>query len=218
MPSTKEGIEGFLSSGLLKGIGKKTAATIVGKFGEETFDIIENHPERLTEVDGIGKKKAEAITQAFAAHKEFAEISLYFQQFGITAGYAMRLYKVYGGDTIKEVKENPYQLVDDVGIGFKSRYNCRKDRHQQDSEYRIKSGIKYVLLCFVNEGNTYVPQKAFAKTAEILMLARAGENLVEMALMGMHIENLEGRVVFYSLFHGRAKCLQSADILEQCNP
>ncbi|MGI6732010.1 MAG: ATP-dependent RecD-like DNA helicase [Anaerovoracaceae bacterium] len=203
MPSTKEGIEGFLSSGLFKGIGKKTAATIVGKFGEETFDIIENHPERLTEVDGIGKKKAEAITQAFAAHKEFAEISLYFQQFGITAGYAMRLYKVYGGDTIKEVKENPYQLVDDVfGIGFKKADTiAEKIGISKDSEYRIKSGIKYVLWRFVNEGNTYVPQKGFCeKTAEILDVSteQVYENLVEMAFDGdVHIENLEGRAVVF---------------------
>ena len=92
-PSTEEGIEEFLSSGVLKGIGKKTAAAIVARFGSETFAVIENQPHRLTEIPGIGEKKAESVAEAFRSHREFAEITLYLQQFGINADYAMKLYR-----------------------------------------------------------------------------------------------------------------------------
>ena len=85
MPSTREGIKDFLSSGTIKGVGKKTAAAIVARFGEDTFDIIEKHPERLKEVPGIGEKVAERISEAFALHREFARVSMTLQQYGITA-------------------------------------------------------------------------------------------------------------------------------------
>nr|HPO05451.1 ATP-dependent RecD-like DNA helicase [Bacillota bacterium] len=101
IPKTAEGIQNFLSSGIMKGIGKKTAQAMVNRFGEDTLRIIAEEPHRLTEVEGIGKVKSETISTAFRSHQEFAEIVLYFQRFGISTGYAMRLYKVYGADTIK---------------------------------------------------------------------------------------------------------------------
>lgn len=205
MPSSQEGIEGFLSSGLLKGIGKKTAAAIVRRFGGETFDVIEKEPHRLTEVEGIGEKKAAAVSEAFLAHKEFAEITLFFQQFGIAPPYAMKLYKVYGPDTIQAVTENPYQLVDDIfGIGFKKADKiAEKMGIDKNSEYRIESGIKYALWLYVNEGHTYVPQKLFCEnTAELLEVGteQVHEKLVQLAFEGeLHIENLEGRAVIFSM-------------------
>ena len=205
MPSTHEGIEGFLSSGLLKGIGKKTAAAIVRKFGEETFSIIEKEPQRLTEVEGIGEKKAASVSEAFLAHKEFAEITLFFQQFEISPAYAMKLYKVYGADTIQAVKENPYQLVDDVfGIGFKKADKiAEKMGIDKSSDYRIQSGIKYALWLYLNEGHTYIPQKFFCEnTAELLEVGseQVYEELIQLAFEGeVHIENLEGRAVIFSM-------------------
>jgi len=205
MPSTSEGIEGFLASGLLKGIGKKTAAAIVRKFGEKTFEIIEKEPCRLTEVDGIGEKKAAAVAEAFQAHKEFAGITLFFQQFGIAASYAMKLYKVYGSDTIQAVTDNPYQLVDDIfGIGFKKADKiAEKMGIAKDSEYRIRSGIKYALWLYVNEGHTYVPQKLFCESAAELLevgTEQIYEMLIQLAFEGeIHIENLEGRSVVFPM-------------------
>ncbi len=205
MPSSQEGIEGFLASGVLKGIGKKTAAAIVKKFGEATFSIIEQEPHRLTEVDGIGEKKAAAVSEAFVAHKEFAEITLFFQQFGIAAPYAMKLYKVYGSDTIQAVTENPYQLVDDIfGIGFKKADKiAEKMGIDKNSEYRIESGVKYALWIYINEGHTYVPQKLFCeKASEMLEVGseQVYEILVQLAFDGeVHIENLEGRAVVFSM-------------------
>ena len=205
MPSTHEGIEGFLASGVLKGIGKKTAAAIVKKFGAETFDIIEKQPHRLTEVDGIGEKKAASVGEAFLAHREFAEVTLFLQQYGIAPPYAMKLYKVYGADTIQAVTRNPYQLVDDVfGIGFKKADKiAEKMGIGKDSEYRIQSGLKYALWLYINEGHTYVPQKMFCESAaELLEIGteQVYEMLIQLAFEGdVHIENLEGRAVVFSM-------------------
>lgn len=203
MPQTSTGIEGFLSSGILKGIGKKTAAAIVQRFGEDTLKIIEEEPERLTEVDGIGKVKAASIAEAFEQHREFAAVVLYFQQYGIAAGLAMKLYKVYGKETIKAVEENPYQLVDDIfGIGFrKADRIAEKLGRDPNSPYRLKSGILFTLWTFANEGHSFVPQKQLCETAGELMEVAAADvydQIVQMAFEGdLHIETLEGRSVVY---------------------
>lgn len=205
LPKTSKGIEDFLSSGLMRGIGKKTAAVIVKKFGEDTLRVIEEEPERLTEIDGIGKVKAASVAEAFRVHREFAQIVLYLQQFGISAGYAMKLYKVYGSDTIKAIEENPYQLVDDVfGIGFRKADKIAEkmgmDPHDSN---RIRSGIRFTLWYYVNEGHTFVPQKKLCEDASGLLdigTEEIYEKLIEMAFSGdLHIENIEGRSVVYLL-------------------
>lgn len=220
MPSSEEGIEGFLSSGLLKGIGPKTAAAIVAKFGKDTFDIIENEPERLTEISGIGPKKAEAVAESFRGHREFAKITLYLQQYGIDANYAMKLYKVYGSDTIDAIEENPYQLVDDIfGVGFKKADRiARKMGIADDDEHRIKSGIKFTLGYFAGEGHTFLPQTELCeKTGQLLEveMEKINERIVEMAFMGeIRVDQLEGRNVVYLMPYYMAeqnvcKCLAS---------
>ena len=203
MPVSAEGIEGFLASGLLKGIGKKTAQAIVKKFGEDTFKVIEEEPGRLTEVSGIGEKKAEAIAVAFSAHKELAEIILYLQQFGISADYAMKLYKVYGQDTIQQVKENPYRLVEDIfGISFrKADKIAEKLGVPKDDEERIKSGALYTMQYYVNEGHTFFPGADLCeKAAELMELSteQVHDVIVQMVFDGkIHMENLEGRQVVF---------------------
>jgi len=203
MPTSIEGIEGFLASGLLKGVGKKTAQAIVKKFGEDTFRIIEQEPKRLTEVSGIGKKTAEIISKAFGAHKEFAEITLYFQQFGLSVDYAIKLYKVYGTDTITQVKENPYSLVEDVfGINFrKADKIAEKLGVPKDDEERIKSGILFTMQYFVNEGHTFLPNDFLCeKAAELMELSteQIHDIVVQMAFDGrLHVEALEGRQVVF---------------------
>lgn len=203
LPSSKEGIEDFLASGVLKGIGKKTAALIVAKFGDKTLEIIENEPKRLTEISGIGPKKAEAVAEAFRSHREFANISLYLQQYGINADYAMKLYKVYGPETIVAIEDNPYQLVDDVfGIGFKKADRiAQKMGVAKDDENRIKSGVRFSLGYFASEGNTFLPQSFLSeKTADLLEVSieKIDDALVEMAFQGdIHIDRLENRNVVY---------------------
>ena len=159
MPSTKDGIRDFLSSGILKGVGKKTAAAIVSAFGAETFEIIENHPERLTEVSGIGEITAAKIADAFTQHREFARVSMALQQYGIGASQTLKLFNVYGASTVDVILENPYTLIDDVfGIGFrKADKIAEKIGIEKDDEFRIQSGIKFTLSWFAGEGNTYLP-------------------------------------------------------------
>ena len=203
MPSTEDGIREFLSSGVMKGIGRKTAASIVSRFGKDALTIIEKDPDRLTEISGIGEKTAQKIAEAFAKHREFANVTLYLQQFGISANYAMKLYQVYGADTVKAVEENPYRLVEDVfGIGFKKADKiAEKMGVAADDEYRIRSGIKFTLSYFAGEGNTFLPQNILCeKTGQLLEISM---DLIEEQLMGMafegdiHIENLDGRNVVF---------------------
>jgi exodeoxyribonuclease V alpha subunit len=220
IPSSAQGIEGFLASGILKGIGKKTAAAIVSRFGEDALRIIEEEPARLTEVEGIGKVKAASVADAFRAHKEFAKIVLYFQQYGISTGYAMKLYKVYGADTIKAIEENPYQLVDDIfGIGFrKADKIAEKLGMDLHDPHRIRSGIEYSLWMFVNEGHTFVPQKLFCESAGELMDVGTEEVydvLVGMAFDGdVRIESLENRSVVYPISYYLAEQKVTQKLME----
>jgi exodeoxyribonuclease V alpha subunit len=203
MPTSTEGIESFLASGLLKGIGKSTARAMVKKFGEDVFKIIEEQPMRLMEVSGIGEKKAQSIAEAFAVHKEFAEVTLYFQQFGISAEYALKLYKVYGQETIQKVKDNPYSLVEDVfGINFrKADKIAEKLGVPKDDEERIRAGVIYTLLYYVNEGHTFAPNTGLCeKAAELMDLSTEQINdvIIQMVFDGkLHIEILEGRQVVF---------------------
>lgn len=203
MPSTEEGIREFLSSGAMKGIGKKTAAAIVSKFGEETLEIIEKFPDRLSEIPGIGPKTAEKISEAFKQHREFANITLYLQQFGINSNYAMKLYKVYGAETIEAVKENPYRLVEDIfGIGFKKADKiAEKMGIARDDSFRIISGIKFTLSYFAGEGSTFLPRETLCeKTGQLLdiPMETIDESLMEMAFSGdVHVENLDNRTVVF---------------------
>ncbi|MFR9143967.1 MAG: ATP-dependent RecD-like DNA helicase [Lentihominibacter sp.] len=208
MPSTKDGIKEFLSSGAMKGIGRKTASAIVSRFGIDTLKIIEQEPQRLMEVSGIGKKTAQRIAEAFGKHREFANIVLYLQQFGISADYAMKLYQVYGADTVKAVEENPYRLVEDVfGIGFKKADKiAEKMGVAEDDEFRIKSGVKFTLSYFAGEGNTFLPQNILCeKTGQLLDLSiqLIEDELPAMAFSGdIRIENLDGRnVVFLEAYY-----------------
>lgn len=222
LPSTKDGIREFLASGAMKGIGKKTASSIVSRFGTETLRIIEEEPERLTEIPGIGKKTAEKIGEAFGKQREFANIVLYLQQYGIGADYAMRLYQVYGEDTVKAVEENPYRLVEDVfGIGFKKADKiAKKIGIAADDEYRIRSGIIFTLSYFAGEGNTYLPQDMLCEKAGQLLelsMEKIEEELVTMAFSGdIHIENLDGRNVvflmpYYMAEQNICKCLAALE-------
>lgn len=203
MPSTRDGIREFLASGVMKGIGRKTAQLIVSHFGEKTLEIISDAPERLTEISGIGPKTAAKIAESFKIHREFANITLYLQNYGINSNYAMKLYQVYGGDTITAVEENPYRLVDDIfGIGFKKADAiARKIGIAPDDEFRIASGIRFTLSYFAGEGSTYLPKDVLCEKAGSLLelpMESVEEVLMVMAFDGtVHMENMEGRTNVY---------------------
>lgn len=121
MPATIYGIEKYLGSGLVKGIGPKFAKLIVGKFGLGTIDVIESDIERLYEVSGIGKKRVELIRESWEKQKDIKDVMLFLQGYGVSTAYAAKIYRQYGKESIDKVKGNPYTLADDIwGIGFKT--------------------------------------------------------------------------------------------------
>jgi len=197
-PSTKEGILRYLSSGVIKGIGKKMAERIIDRFGADALEIIEYAPQRLTEVSGIGEKKMQAITEAFREQRELRDIILFLSQYGITPAYAVRIYKKYEEMTIPYIQENPYRLADEItGIGFK-----RADLIAQamgispNSKYRIHSGIRYTINTFHGEGHTYAPSSTLIDRAKGLLgveEAQIIEAIQEMALK--QIIQLERQIV-----------------------
>ena len=157
VPATLYGIQKYLGSGLIKGIGPIMAERIVKKFGLDTLEIIEKTPERLSEVDGIGPKRIAMITKAWEAQKEIKEIMIFLQGHGVSATYSAKIFKQYGNQSIKVVKENPYRLARDIhGIGFitadKIAQNLGID---PNSLIRAKAGVVYVLNELTDEGHVY---------------------------------------------------------------
>ena len=205
LPSTKEGTISYLSSGIIPGIGKKMAKRLVEHFGEEVMDIIELHPHRLTEVSGIGTKKAESIKEAFQDQREIREIILFLSQYGISSNYAMRIYKNYGEDTIKTIQENPYQLADDiVGIGFTTADKIAKTMGiASNSRYRIYAGTRFALNSFHIEGHTYAPKELLIKrTVELLNVEKEAveEAIQNLALnQQIQLERREEDIIIYNM-------------------
>ncbi len=148
MPEDAAGMERYLASGAIKGIGAALAARIVKKFGADTFRIMEEEPERLAEIKGISERIAREISAQMEEKKDMREAFLYLQQFGITNTLAVKIYNTYGNRLYTVMQENPYKMAEDIdGVGFKiaDEIATRIGIHT-DSDYRIRSGILYVLL------------------------------------------------------------------------
>lgn len=170
-PSTLYGIERYLASGLIPGIGPSTAKKMVEKFGLDTLDIIQYNPDRLTEIGGIGEAKARKIFEAFQEQKELKDIMVFLEQYGIGPTYAVRIYKTYGVNTIASIRENPYKLADDIfGIGFKMADKVAMSMGiSKASEYRLSSGTIYTMNHFHANRHTYVPQEELLRAASELL-------------------------------------------------
>jgi exodeoxyribonuclease V alpha subunit len=161
LPASTEGITRYLSSGLIKGIGPKKAKLIVEHFGEQTLAIIEQQPERLSEVKGVGAKDRDQIIKTWAEQSEIKELHLFLQSHDVSMNIATRIYKQYGKESIKVIRENPYQLADDVhGIGFRIADDIAvKLGLPRDSVPRLATGLKYVLAQAANEdGHCFLPE------------------------------------------------------------
>ena len=159
-PTSIDGIEKYLSAGIIHGIGPITAKKIIKKFGEDTLDILENHIERLMEIEGIGKKKFEIIYESYIEQQGLKEVVLYFQKHGVTNNQCLKIYKKFGPNARQIVSHNPYILCDEIsGIGFKTADRIAMSIGiEKDSDFRIQSGIKYVMNQFCISGNTYMPK------------------------------------------------------------
>ncbi|WP_041933129.1 SF1B family DNA helicase RecD2 [Gloeothece verrucosa] len=189
-PATLTGMEKYLGSGLIKGVGPVTAKRIVAYFGLETLEIIENKTERLIEVPGIGKKRVVMIQKAWETQKAIKEVMVFLQGHGVSTTYAVKIFKQYGANAIATVTDNPYQLADDIyGIGFltadKIAYNVGVS---QESKYRYKSGILHVLSQAAEDGHCFLPQPELIKlSAELLS---NGEHEAEIEAISAIIDEM----------------------------
>lgn len=174
LPKTLAGIEKYLSSGLIRGIGPVTAKAIVKTFKEDTFEIIEMAPERLVEVRGISKNKAFDIANKFSELKNIQNTVMFLQQYNITVNMSLKIFQIYGAKTIDIVKRNPYKLVEDIdGIGFLTADKIAQSIGiPRNSEFRVRAGMVHTLNNATEKnGNTYLPKKMLlSATAEILGL------------------------------------------------
>ena len=171
LPATVYGMEKYLGSGLIKGVGPKFAKRIVQKYGMDTFTVIEDHVELLIEVEGIGKKRVQMIADSWEKQKEIKNVMLFLQDNGVSTSYAAKIYKQYGNESISIVKENPYRLADDIwGIGFKTADQiAEKLGFEKNSFVRLRSGIMYTLSELSNDGHVYAEKKQLLKTASELL-------------------------------------------------
>lgn len=173
LPATVYGMEKYLGSGLIKGVGPKFAKRIVQKYGVDTFTVIEDNVELLIEVEGIGKKRVQMIAQSWERQKEVKNIMLFLQEHQVSSSFAAKIYKQYGNGSIAVMKENPYKLADDIwGIGFKTADQiAEKLGFGKESYVRLRSGLMYTLSELSNEGHVYAERQQLIDKASGLLEA-----------------------------------------------
>ena len=204
LPATVYGIEKYLGSGLVKGIGPKFASRIVRQFGADTLNVIETEPDRLLDVPGIGKVRVERIKKSWVEQKEIKNIMLFLQGHDVSTSHATKVYKTYGSDSIRVVQENPYRLADDIwGIGFRTADTiAEKMGFGHDRYPRLRSGIMYTLNALGNEGHCFATRDQLCKTgAELLEVDQAllSDALDEMLQSGDVF--LDGDAVYLPPFY-----------------
>jgi len=196
VPATVYGIQRYLGSGLIKGLGPVMAKRIVKKFGKETLDVIENEINKLGYVEGIGKKRIAMIKNAWDEQKEIRDVMIFLQAHGVSSGYATKIFKEYGNRSIAVVKKNPFRLATDIfGIGFVTADSiAEKLGFPKDSAQRIEAGILYVLHKLSDEGHVYYPyEELIFKSREILGVDR------EIVVSALGILAADKKIVFEDL-------------------
>mgnify|MGYP000383670757 FL=1 len=206
-PSSLEGIYVYLSSGMIHGIGEKMAKRIVDKFGVDTLDVIQNTPERLTEVEGIGSKKVKQIQESYEENRELRNIIIQLSPYGITPNYCLRIYKKYKDKAIEIINKNPYRLAEDVrGIGFKIADDIASkigiDKYSSD---RIMQGIIFTLNQSLASGHTYLPKRVLVDQS--VKILGVEPKYVENGIMDLaynqkvHLENKNGEILVYLMMY-----------------
>lgn len=205
LPNSISGIERYLASGVITGIGPITAKKIVEKFGEDTLKVLENNIERLTEIEGIGEKKIAVICESFNKQYEIRNIMIFMQNYGITPNQCGKIYKRFGSDSIRVIKENPYIITEEIsGIGFKTADKIARNLGIEDnSSFRIESGIKYIINQFCALGNTYMPKEKLVKSGiETLNVSKQDieQGIYSCAVDGkIIIENVEAETCVFTM-------------------
>ena len=191
-PTSIDGIEKYLSSGMIRGIGPVYAKKMIKAFGEKVFDIIEAEPDRLREVDGIGPVRAKRITDAWAEQKIVREIMVFLHSHGVGTARAVRIYKTYGADAVQVMTENPYRLARDIrGIGFKTADAiAMKLGIEKRALIRVRAGISYALTEAMDEGHCGLPTDELVPLAVDLL-----EVPKDLVLTALELELAEGAVI-----------------------
>ena len=203
-PDDALSMQRYLASGAIKGIGGGLAKRIVDKFGDETFDIIEKEPERLSEVKGISEKMAMSISDQMEAKKDLRQAMMFLQEYGISMNLALKIYNEYGPRLYGIIRENPYKLADDIqGVGFKMADEiAQRVGIFTDSDFRIRSGIFYTLLQSVANGHTYLPrEELFAGAAELL---HVDPEIMEKHLVDLQMEKkivVKGQEIYAAQYY-----------------
>lgn len=185
VPEDSEGIRAFLASGAIRGIGPKAADLIVDRFGESALEVIESDPDKLLAIKGIGSKTLDKIIDSYNESREFTRIAFELSGYGITTAHAIKIYNEYGAESVRTVEENPYCLVGDVsGIGFRNADRiAAKIGIEPASEFRVSSGIRYVLQTYANSGSIFVPKEIAARSAADLL--NLTEDVIEDTMVQM---------------------------------
>jgi exodeoxyribonuclease V alpha subunit len=192
VPTTVEGIEKYLGSGMLRGIGPVYAKKLVRAFGEAVFDVIEQEPGRLREVTGIGPKRAERIIAGWAEQKVIREIMLFLHSNGVGTSRAVRIYKTYGADAIRLISENPYRLARDIrGIGFRTADQiAAKLGIEKTALIRVRAGISYALAEAMDDGHCGLPAEELVPLTQKLLEVPA-----ELIARALELELRDGTVI-----------------------
>lgn len=207
-PGDSASIEHYLGSGAIKGVGTALAARIVKKFGEDTFRIIEDEPERLAEVKGISETMAMKIASQVAEKRDMREAMIYLQRYGISLNLAAKIFDRYGNELYRIIEKNPYQLAEDVhGIGFRIADEiAMKAGIHSDSDFRIRSGIFYCLQQALGSGHVYLPEEVVrSQTSELLGIDiqtlehHIADMVMEKKIVVKETEN--GRILYASRFY-----------------
>lgn len=188
-PADVIGIKKYLGSGLVKGIGHKFASRIVDKFEEETLHIIDQHPERLLEVEGLGKKRMEKIISCWTEQKSIRDVMIFLQSHGVSPAYAQKVFKAYGPQSIKKVQENPYQLARDIhGVGFKKADDIAQNLGVPKTAIeRIEAGIEYTLNEASDDGHVCLPLPELISQAQPLL--ETTPEMIEKSLTNLFQNN-----------------------------
>jgi exodeoxyribonuclease V alpha subunit len=198
-PTTLEGIEKYLGSGMVKGIGPHFAKKLVGAFGEQVFEVIEQKPDRMTELEGIGPKRKKRVVDAWAEQKVIRSIMVFLHSHGVGTARAVRIYKTYGDDAIAKVRENPYRLALDIhGIGFKTADAlAQRLGIPKDAVIRAQAGVRHVLQEFADDGHCAVIQAELVDTATTMLEIPVSiiEHAIELELQEENLiaESIDGK-------------------------
>ncbi len=186
VPQTVVGIRRFLASGLVKGVGPVTAEKIVERFGERALEVIEKQPSLLTHIEGIGDRRAAMISHSLKERREVINVMTFLQGYGVSPGYAARIYRRYGDDTVARVRENPYRLAEDVfGVGFRTADKIALEMGlAPDSPHRLRAALTFLLGQAQEEGHVYLPRPELVSRA---VEALGGEDEISAALVDSQI-------------------------------